>query len=307
MRRFFKMLQYVGAGLAAVILLAAAAVYGFSEARYQRMYAVAPRQVAIPADGASIARGGHIVQSFGGCVECHGENLAGKMVVDEPALGRIYGANLTRGKGGVGAALTDADFVRAIRHGIAPNGRALKVMPSTDYVHFSDEDLADVVAYVRSRPPVDNATPSIRIGPVGRALFVAGKLPILSAEQIDHANPGPAVVTAAPTAEYGRYLASIGCEGCHGPSLSGGPIASGAPDWPPAANLTPAGRLKGWSEADFSRVLRTGLRPDGTPVNAVMPWRNTSRMSDDEIHALWLYLRTIPAAPTGALAVTASR
>jgi mono/diheme cytochrome c family protein len=307
MRRLLKALQYLAAGAAGLILLAAAAVYGFSEARYRKEFVVTPEAVAIPADSVSIARGGHIVQSFGGCVGCHGENLAGKMVIDEPVLGRIYGANLTRGKGGVGAALTDADFVRAIRHGIGPSGRALKVMPSTDYVHFSDEDLADVVAYVRSRPAVDNATPSIRVGPVGRALFVAGKLPILSAEEIDHANPGPAAVTAAPTADYGRYLASIGCEGCHGPSLSGGPIASGAPDWPPAANLTPAGRLKGWSEADFSRVLRTGVRPDGAPVNAVMPWQSTSRLSDDEIHALWLYLRSLPAAPTGALAVTAAR
>ena len=306
MRRVLKAIGYLAAGAAAVILIAAAAVYGFSEVRYRKQYAIAPSAIAVPTDSATIARGEHLAQSFGGCVECHGENLAGRKVLDDPAIGRVYGANLTRGAGGIGASLSDADIARALRHGVGRNGHALKAMPSTDYVHLTDGDLAAIVAYVKTRPPVDSAPPSIRVGPVGRALFVAGKLPFLHAERIDHSRPAAMAVTPGTTVEYGKYVAAVGCQGCHGPALAGGPIVGGAPDWPPAANLTPAGALKGWTEEGFTSFLRTGKRPDGTPVNDVMPIRLTKNLTDEEIAALWMYLKTLPAVPTGGL-VTASR
>jgi mono/diheme cytochrome c family protein len=299
MRRFLKAVGYLAAGAAALILIAAAAVYGFSEARYRRQYAVASRTITVATDSASIARGAHVAQSFGGCVECHGENLAGKKVFDDPAVGRVYGANLTRGRGGIGAVLTDADIVRALLHGVGRDGRALKVMPSSDYAHLSEGDLAALVAWVKTRAPVDTVQPPVQVGPVGRALFVAGKLPILHAERIDHAQTREASVVPAVTAAYGRYIAAVGCQGCHGPSLAGGPIAGGAPDWPPAANLTPSGALGSWTADGFARFLRTGTRPDGSPVGPVMPIRQTKRLTDDEIQALWLYLRTLPALPTG--------
>jgi mono/diheme cytochrome c family protein len=299
MRRLLKALGYVLSGAAALILIAAAAVYGFSEARYRRQYTVTPNAIAIPTDSQSIARGAHLVQTFGGCVECHGENMAGRVVFDDPAVGRVYGANLTRGRGGVGAALTDVDLVRAIQHGVGRNGRPLKVMPSTDYVHLTDEDLGAIVAYVKSRPPVDTVQPAVQVGPVGRALFVAGKLPILHAERIDHGARPAKPVTPGATAEYGAYVAEVGCQGCHGATLAGGPIEGGAPGWPPAANLTPAGSLKSWTEADFSRFLRTGKRPDGSPVSDVMPIRLTRRLTDEEIRALWLHLQTLPGVPFG--------
>jgi cytochrome c553 len=305
MRRLLKVVGYLAAGAAALILVAAAAVYGFSEARYRRQYAVAPRTISVPTDSATIARGAHLAQTFGGCVECHGENLAGKVVFDDPPVGRVYGPNLTRGQGGLGALLTDADIVRAVQHGVGRDGRPLKVMPSSDYAHLTEGDLAAIMAWVRTRPAVDTAQPAVQVGPVGRALFVAGKLPMLHAERIDHARPAGTIVTPGVTVEYGRYIAAVGCKGCHGRALAGGPIEGGAPDWPPAANLTPAGALKTWTAEGFAHFLRTGTRPNGTLVSRVMPIRQTSRMTDEEIQALWLYLQTLPAAQTGVQ--TASR
>jgi mono/diheme cytochrome c family protein len=86
--------------------------------------------------------------------------------------------------------------------------------------------------------------------------MLAGKMPMLAAEAIDHGRRH--VVSLSPTSgvAYGAYLASVGCKGCHGPSLAGGKIATGDPGWPPVANLTPAGNLKQWTEDDFRRVLR---------------------------------------------------
>lgn len=95
------------------------------------------------------------------------------VVVDDPALGVIIGPNLTRGAGGVGGGLSDADFERAIRHGIAPDGRRLVFMPSSEYQYMSDEDLGAAVAYVRSVPPVDRSFGPLQIRMLGRAARLA--------------------------------------------------------------------------------------------------------------------------------------
>ncbi len=306
MKRWLKWAGYGAAGILALVLVSAAGVYGVSEVRIRKQYTVTESPVQVPSDSASIARGKHLADSFAGCADCHGANLAGQPIFDDPAIGRVYSLNLTRGKGGVGGSLTDVEFARAIRHGIAPNGRALKVMPSSDYMNLADADLGAIIAYVRSVPPVDHETPSTLIGPVGRALYITGQLPFLHAERIDHSRTHTAAVTPGRTVEYGNYIASVGCKGCHGPALAGGKIIDGPPNWPWAANLTPAGNTKDWTEQDFQRLLREGKRPNGVPVNEAMPWRMTKNMTDDEINALMLYLRSLPATPTPGLQ-TASR
>jgi cytochrome c553 len=305
MKGWLKWVGYGAGGLVALLLVAACAVFGFSEARYRKQYAVAPAAIAIPTDSLAIARGNHLAHSTAACIDCHGENLGGAVVIDQPVLGRIFASNLTRGKGGVGL-LSDADYVRAIRHGVAPDGTPLKVMPSSDYMNLSDNDLAAIIAYVKSLPSVDNEQPRNSMGPLGRTLFLAGKMPILHAERVDHERKHLASVPPTATAGYGAYLASVGCKGCHGPAFAGGPVIDGPPDWPPAANLTPSGSTKGWSEADFSRALREGKRPNGTPVNDAMPWRVMKNLTDDEVHALFLYLRSLPPQPAAGTATVAS-
>jgi hypothetical protein len=88
-----------------------------------------------------------------------------------------------------------------------------------------------------------------------------------------------------------------GCRGCHGLKLSGGRVA-GPPGIPPASNLTPTG-LGNWSEADFEKALRTGKKPDGTIINDFMPWQLAGKMTDEELHAIWVYLKSVPAQETG--------
>ena len=110
-------------------------------------------------------------------------------------------------------------------------------MPSEAFAFMSEADLAALIAYLKQLPPVDRAMPASALGPLGRALLVAGQLSILVAEKT-LAMPYPAAVPSGPTAEYGRYLAGFsGCLGCHGPGLSGGHV-DGPPDTPPASNLT---------------------------------------------------------------------
>ena len=298
MRRFPRYAGIAAGVLVALAALAAGVVYVLSERRIDRVHRVAlamPREV--PRDSATIARGAHLA-TVATCVLCHGSDLGGAVYSDDPMLGTIAGPNLTRGRGGRGATLADSDWVRAIRHGVRRDGTSLIVMPSEVYVHLGERDLAALVAYLEQLPPVDRVVPPSRFGPLGRALLAAGKLNVLVAGKTPALPLGPGVAPAA-TPEYGRYLADVtGCHGCHGYGLSGGRVA-GPPELPPAANLTPAGGIARWTEADFARAMREGRRPDGSAIDEFMPWRAYHYMTDDELRALWRYLRGVPPRAFG--------
>jgi mono/diheme cytochrome c family protein len=243
----------------------------------------------------AIARGEHIVNTRGSCPVCHGPDLGGGVIVDSPMVGRWVAPNLTSGTGGVTADFTAVDWDRAIRHGIRHNGETSS-MPSTDFSGLSDHELSDIAAYVRSRPPVNRTLSPSTLGPV----FIYGITfeNSLSAFHIDHQKPHAVEPPAErPDAALGEHLAEI-CHGCHGPTLSGGKMSD--PTMPFVANLTPdATGLKDWTQADFFRALRTGVRKNGTPIDSHMPWRAYGQMSDTELAAIWTYLRTVPAVPKG--------
>jgi len=293
----------IAAGLAAVVatlvVVTAAVVYAMSSLRLGRRHDVPSGDgIVIPTDSASLARGRSIANGFGSCTLCHGEDFGGRVYADAGPLGIIAGPNLTGGRGGIAGERTDQDLVRAIRYGVRPDGSTLIVMPSEVYVYLSDADLGALIAFLKTLPPVDQEVAKTRFRLLGRALVATGRLPLLTAEK----TPRPQTVQAieaGPTSEYGKYLTdAAGCTGCHGHGLSGGRVA-GPPDLPLASNLTPAGAIARWSEQEFTRALREGMRPGGVPIDSFMPWRQLGRMSDDEIHAIWLYLKTVPAREFG--------
>lgn len=295
-----KVLKWIGYGFAGLLVLLAAAATAVtlaSNRKLARQFVVSAAAAKIPTDTSAIRLGEHLTK-VRGCRDCHGADLGGAKVIDDGAMGKIYGTNLTRGRGGLPATWRDEDFVRAIRHGVGPDGRGLFLMPSHEYSSLTTEDFGAIVAYIKSVPPVDRDRVAIQLGPVARVLTALGKIQ-LAAEQINHAEVKPAVVVPGISAEYGRYLAN-GCIGCHGPNLSGGKIDIGPPDWPLAANLTPhpATGFSKWSEADFLRAMRERRRPDGSEINPVMP-AVFGQMTDVELKALWAYLRTLQPFPTG--------
>lgn len=298
MRAFGRVVLWVVAAVAVLLAAFAVTIYDLSAHRLHRHYSVAVAAVPPRTGAGAIAEGEHVA-TIRGCTACHGTDGGGAKVMDDPAMGRVYAPNLTSGAGGLAPLLTDADWVRAVRHGVAHDGHPLLIMPSRDYVALSDADLGAILAFFHSLPPVDRTVPAISPGPVMRILLAFGKMR-LAADIIDQgASPPVAPVPAGPTAQYGRYLAAT-CTGCHNPHFSGGKIVEGPPDWPPAANLTggPGSATKGWTEADFIRTLRTMRAPDGRAVNPVMP-AVFGQMSDVELQALWAYLQTLPPAPTG--------
>ncbi|MCX6956563.1 MAG: cytochrome c [Verrucomicrobia bacterium] len=297
MKKLLKVGAWAIGGLVGLIAVAAGAVFVSSNGKFNQTYAVTVKPVRIPTDATAVARGQHIAQTRG-CMDCHGRDLGGAKVIEDGAMGKLHGANLTRGAGSRIATWKDEDWVRAIRHGVGPDARGLFLMPSQEYSHLSDEDLGALIAFLKTVPPVNRDRVAIELGPVTRVLLTVGKMK-LAAEEIDHANLRPASVAPGVTVEYGRYVAA-GCTGCHGANFSGGKIDIGPPDWPQAANLTPHadGRMAKWTEEDFVRTIRTAKRPDGTEVHPVMP-RAFGQMDDTELKALYAFFKTLPAAQKG--------
>ena len=292
-----RWLKRIGIGIVTVILLIATAVgvaYAIVGRKLAKVYPTEIAAVPVPTDSASIARGQHLVVAINKCVGCHGDNLAGRKMEDGP-VGRLYSANLTSGNGGVAAGYTDADWVRTIRHGIGTDGRSLVFMPSDQYYYMNDADLGAVIAYVKTVKPVDFVRPPMKVRVLGRVLHLAVGFPPIVAAAVPR-GAQRTVVTPGTTVEYGKYLTKIGaCAECHGETLSGGRPGEGGIK---SANITPAG-LKGWTEADFFKAMRTGIRPDGRALSAAMPWPYIGKLTDEELRATWLYLQSVPPKKMG--------
>jgi cytochrome c553 len=303
-----KLLKWVGivlGGLVGLIAVAAIALYASGSARLNKTYDIPVETIAIPKDGAAITRGRHLAEAMAFCTACHGEDLGGEVQDDDSMVFTFAPPNLTAGRGGVGATLSEADYVRAIRHGVNPQGRGLLIMHSDAYHNMSEEDLGAVIAFAKSMPPVDNEVAKTRVAPLGRIFVALGMfdvetVPLIPAEVIDHATPFVHAPAPGPTVEYGEYLMSISlCRMCHGPDLTGGPSIE--PGMPPGPNIAAhAASGGGWTEDEFAAVLRSGVTPSGRTLNPEhMPWNLTAKLTDEEITALWLYLQTLPPQANG--------
>jgi len=282
--RWLRWTGYGLLGVLALVTVALAVVYWVVGARLDRVYRFPDAGVHALTDTAALTRGRYLVEVIGKCSGCHGADYGGKVIADNFMFGRLWAGNLTAGKGGVGA-FTDADLEHAIRHGVRRDGRPLVFMPAEAYGAMTDRDLAVLLGYLRSLPPVNREIPTPRVAPVARALYLFGGFPLLPVELVNHTAPRPEL-EAGVTVEYGRYLATIGgCRACHGMELKG--------DANPDAPALDRAHIGSWTEADFFRALREGRRPDGTVLDPEkMPWVESGRMTDDEIRAVWRYIHS---------------
>lgn len=267
MKHILKWTLIVFGGLIGLTFLAGAALYPTGMKKLTRTYADIPVEtVTIPGDAETVRRGKH-VSIIWGCTKCHGEDLSGSLLTNDPILGTIPAPNLTAGKGGIGGSYSDTDWVRALRHGVMPEGRGEAFM--NNYSTLSDRDLGDLIAYLKQIPAVDAEYPAMRFGPIVPIAPAIGLVPP-AAEQIDHGAPRPADPVPGATSEYGSYLFTI-CRECHSTKI--------------------AEEMKNWSEEDFVQAFRTGVLPDGKPLPAAMSSKTFGEMNAVELEALWLYLK----------------
>lgn len=293
-----RIVRYALRGLTVLVVLvlaAAAFVSVRSSNRLNQVFKVPSPK--LPADYQPSVDNGRQIAAVASCTECHGEDLGGGPFIDEMPFAVIAAPNLTRGRGGV-ADRYDADtWARAIRQGVAADGRGLLVMPTDTYQHLSNRDVLDLIAYIETFPPVDRETKPRDLGPVGRAVLAMDDGKLMPALAIDHRMIGIEPRPLEPVA-WGEYLTRT-CTACHGASFAGGPVDFAEPGDPPAANLTPhADGLAGWSRDDFDRALRHGRARDGRQLSTFMPWKSYAALSDEQVDAIWAYLKTLPPEPS---------
>lgn len=293
-----RALQWIGIGLGAllgVIVIAAVVLHMVGRSRLANAPDVPLQPVTVPTDASAVARGDYLVHAVSACTGCHGENLEGGVLIDEAPIGYLPAPNLTAGAGGIGASYTDADWERAIRHGVGADGRVLSAMPSQLFAHYSNEDLGALIAYLKQVPPVDNDLGPRNITFPGTILFGVLGYNTMPVTMIEHETVGQAAPPAGATAEYGEYLVNIAvCRDCHAANLAGNTDPNGPPLGP---NLTPGGELSSWSEADFINTIRTGITPSGRQLSEEMPWQIYQRMGDAELQAIWAYLHSLSPLP----------
>jgi mono/diheme cytochrome c family protein len=287
-----------GVAVGVVVLAAGAVALGWERAnnKMERRIALDVKPVAFVAEATAIERGKYLFNTRG-CTDCHGLDGGSRTFINDGKGMVVVGPNIT--PGGVTAGYKPEDWVRIIRHGIKPDGRPALIMPSEDYNRLTDEDLAALVAYIRSLPAKSGGAAVVQLPPPVRVLYGFGAIRD-AADKIDHTLPPAQPVPAAANAQHGAYIANM-CIGCHGEKLSGGKIPGGPPDWPAAANLTPGegtAMARYPDAASFTAMLRSGKRPDGSAIQ-VMPFESIGKMSEVDAQALYAYLKTVPARPLG--------
>jgi mono/diheme cytochrome c family protein len=263
------------AGLVVVVVFAAAGVFAASEIMIRWPQAKSPVSVVAARDPGAVARGKRIATLYG-CHDCHGAELTGRLFFDEMPVARVAGPNLALAM----VHQSDADLARAIRTGVAADGRGLWVMPSEAFANLSDAETADLLAYLRSFPAKGAPQPGKQVGPVGRIGALIGKFQSAPALVKASAHTGPPDL--GPQFAQGRALARA-CVECHGESLKGSPAVN-SPD------LTIAGA---YDPADFERLLRTGVAAGGRRLGLMSesaPGRFNA-LTHEEIAALHAYLK----------------
>ncbi len=266
-----------------------------------------------PAHGAASAQGdatrGAYLAKVAGCVGCHTEAkenatpYAGGRALKTP-FGTFYGPNITPHPGAGLGRWSEADFVRALRLGVRPDGaHYFPAFPYPSFTRMTDADMRDLWAHLRTLPPAarQNQSHELRFPFGWRFLVVAWKWLFFS--------PGAfaADATRSPLVERGAYIVeALGhCGECHtARNFLGGPkrdrfLAGTAkgPEGDKIPNLTPA-RLKKWSDADLKGFLQTGLTPDGDVAAETMGEviRNTTgELAPADLAAMIAYLRSLPA------------
>ena len=297
MKKVIKWIGIVLGSLLGLILIVAAVLYFIGNSRLNKTYDFPPSNIVIPTDAESIAYGKHRSETL--CQGCHGPDMSGiENWFSAGPLGTVDSANLTSGEGGFGReATSDEDYVRAIRHGIDPEGKPIFMPAVVSTAYLSDEDLGAIIAYVKSIPPVDHITNGHNFTPLSKILLVVGVLPPLPVETVSHE-----VHVTAPargvTVEYGEYMVnSNDCRICHGPQLNGGPFPDPTVKFI-SPNLTPGGEVAFWTEEQFIATIRSGVTPSGHALNPDrMPWKDYRFMSDDELKAIYLYLVSLTKLP----------
>jgi mono/diheme cytochrome c family protein len=280
-KKFFKWMGIVVAGLAGLLLLGYAWIFFASERELARRFTHRDdAALVIPTDAVSIAEGQRIAQ-LAGCQHCHGENLSGALVDEIPNFIRLVASNASVAL----PAYSDTQLATILRKGVKPDGQSVKFMPSEMFRHLGDEDLARLIAWLRTVPATPNGVQEkTRLFIIGRALLAKGDFKT-SARAIETLPPAVRTFDAGDPVSHGRYLTGNYCTECHGQNLEGfAPINS------PALSV-----VKGYSLEQFSHLMLHGVALGDRQLKLMSPTSKArfSRFTPQEIAAVHAYLQSL--------------
>jgi len=274
----------VAAGSVLCAIAVPAYVYLASEATIERRYPL-PAISELAASLPETVRHGEHLARIAGCEDCHGNNLEG-LPVRAAGLLPIWSSNLRL----AAAKMSEGEFERALRHGLAPDATSLWAMPATDYMYMTETDVGVLLAWLRSLGPRGAPRPVPVWNWRARLALLDGRL-VPSPLQIRAA---PSSLDLGPRYDGGRYLARIACSECHGTDLEG--LASHkAPD---------LAAITHYSRSAFFDLLRRGLGESRRRVPAMRRLAATRfhDFADFEIMALYDYLDARAHAPSALVA-----
>ncbi len=319
------MVKKILLGLLGLIVLGLLGFYIFVQVSWDKKYDWPAPPLKTSTDSTVIARGKYLVEGPAHCVSCHVANFGDLVAADSGAivalqggvrfpmgpLGGMYTRNLTPDKETGLGRYPDELVFRMMRHGIRPNGLASMpiLMP---FFNMADEDLVAIVSYLRTLAPVKNAVPENEwtfMGKMVRAMAPTFK-------PIENPTAPATAPPMAPTKERGEYLARFvcNCVGCHTPRDLMTYQPTGA-EFSGGMEFEPWKELHEYMKVDTRMWLRTpNITPDPggvlakfkTPQEFIdrfrkgrqimispMDWGPFSRMSDEDITAIYLYLSSL--------------
>jgi len=250
-KKVLKWLGFAVIGLVALLVLALLYVNFAFDREMSRQYRVAETlSVPLPTDANEIAEGKRLAH-LTGCISCHGQELEGAFVVEIPGAARFIAPNISK----VLPAYSDAQLVGLLRRGVKLDGTGAWLMPSEMFQHLHDDDLARIMAWLRTVPARDGIREQTQIHVMGRAIIAMGGFKS-SAQQIEE-KTGAGIDTSS----RGAYLVMNLCSECHGQDLKGREETK-------APSLVVA---KGYSADDFSRLMYTGVGLGGRTFELMTP------------------------------------
>jgi cytochrome c553 len=274
--RWRRVLSWTLGSILAFSLAAAFAVYLRSEWLLRRERDVPLTPFAAPAQDDTSE--GRRLAVLVGCLQgCHGpqgeggtEGAPGIFEVTAPTLADVL------------PQYSDPELHRLVRFGVKRDGRSALGMPSGTFYPIADQDLAAIVAHLRTLPPVPPKPRVRRVEPVGRAALALGKWQV-SADEVDPTRPRWGALPRTTSQERGRYLASITCAECHGLELQGKEFLGSPP-------LT---IVRAYDLEHFRHLLRTGEHLSGrtTGMMADVVRKAFVELTDQEIDDLYAFLR----------------
>jgi cytochrome c553 len=272
---------FVVGGLVGLALLGFAYLYFASERELDRQYTLADKAVlVIPTEAVEIAEGKRIAQ-LAGCMHCHGDDLSGTVVDDIPKLVRLVAPNIST----LLPDYSDAQLATVLRKGVKPDGKSVLFMPSEMYRHLRDEDLARVIAFLRTKPAVPGGiTEKTQLRPIGRLIIATGDFKP-AARAIEELPAAASSFDANDPLSRGRYLTMNYCSECHGQALEGV-----APINAPALAVA-----KGYSLEQFTRLMHEGVGTADRQFKLMSPTSRArfTQLKPEEIAALHAFLQSL--------------